>query len=119
MQPGAPAARAAVAARPQAVDAAVARDAVRDAAAEPQVRAGAEEPQQEVAARAEAAVLRLAAVVRPAVGARRRAVQDVAPRLAARPSVAVCLPYRGVRLPAPQPAARFGHAMERLRIAWP
>jgi hypothetical protein len=96
-----PAARDAVAARLQAADAAAARDAAQDAVAEPEVRVGAEEPQQEVAAQAAAAVLRLAAVARAAVGVRRRAVQDVAPLPAARPSVAVCLPYRGVRLPAP------------------
>jgi hypothetical protein len=95
-----PAARDAVAARLQAADAAAARDAARDAAAEPEVRAGAEEPQQEAAARAGAAVPRLAAV-RAAVGVRRRAVQDVAALPAVLPSAAVCLPYRGVRLPAP------------------
>jgi hypothetical protein len=112
-----PAARDAVAARLQAADAAAARDAARDAAAEPEVRAGAEEPQQEVAARAGAVVLQRA--VRAAVGVRRRAVQDVAPLPAARPSVAVCLPYRGVRLPAPSPTAHFARAMKRLRIASP
>jgi hypothetical protein len=87
---------------------------VRDAAVEP--------PQevQEAEVRAGAAVLRLV-VAPPAAEARQQAV--LALLLVGPPSVVVWAFRRGQALPsarpAPRPAARFAHAMARLRIALP
>jgi hypothetical protein len=84
---------------------------VRDAAAAPHAAGEAAAVLRavgEAAEQAEAAVPRAGAVLL-------RAVRGVPVAL---PSAAACLPCR-VRLPAPQPAARFGRAMDGLRIASP
>jgi hypothetical protein len=85
----------------------------RDAAAEPPPEV------REAAVRAGAAVLRL--VVAPAAEARQQAVLALV--LVGPPLVVVSAFRRGQALlsarPAPRPAARFAHAMARLRIALP
>jgi hypothetical protein len=91
-----------------------------------------EAPQQEVAASAEAAEPQQvawvgAAVLRPEAVLLRVAVLREAPDVrvaeprAARPSAVPWVFRRGQALPwpAPQPAVRFAHAMQCLRIAWP
>jgi hypothetical protein len=114
------------------------QEAAWDAAVGPQQEAeawvGAEEPQQEAVAPVEAAVPRQeaeasveAAVPREARGAAEVLLQAAAPdvrvvqRRAALPSAALWVFHRGQlrrpARPAPQPAAQFVRAMERLRIA--
>jgi hypothetical protein len=104
----------------------------RDAVVGPQQEAvawdAAEEPQQEAAASVEAAVPRQVAAVRQreARGAAEvllRAAPDVrvVQRRAALPSAVLWVFHRDQLLPsarpAPQPAARFARAVERLQIA--
>jgi hypothetical protein len=91
--------------------------AAAEVVAEGEVRGAA------AAARAEAVEPPLAAVVLAGVEVLRRAAAvpagPVQRRAVARPSVAVCHPYRARLLPVQSPAARFAHAMAGLRIASP
>jgi hypothetical protein len=115
----------------------VAPEAAQDAAEEPRPEAAAwvavAVPRLEAAAaRGAAGVLQPEAAVPAGVAevVRRAAAQDAAEvlrraapgaRAAARPAVAPSVFHRDPALPwpAPSPAARFAHAMERLQIASP
>jgi len=114
-------ARAAVLPGESAVQAAAVLLRAEHAVVAPQAAArdAAEEPRQEAAASVEAAVPRQVA----AGAVRQREAPDVqvVQRRAALPSAALWVFHRGQlrrpARPAPQPAARFARAMERLRTA--